>query len=194
MNAGTVTSKWPVGLSTRRSSRRTRSSPSTCSEHVEDEDGVENAVSERKRERIGARGEREILALRVDGRAVDGDEARARGEHLGFTDGADADSECAVGLADEAFHSALQDRAAGAVPPMLVLERGHFSAKMLLHDKPTSIAQPERSSASVARSVCRSTFVPASIASGREYSLGEWLMPATLGMKIIPTGARRAML
>ena len=35
---------------------------------------------------------------------------------------------------------------------------------------------------------------PFSISSGREYSIGEWLIPPALGMKIIPIGAILAML
>src|SRR5207244_13431222 len=42
-------------------------------------------------------------------------------------------------------------------------------------------------------SVRNNTFAPFSISFGRENSFGEWLMPPTLGMKIMPTGARRAM-
>ena len=39
-----------------------------------------------------------------------------------------------------------------------------------------------------------STLTPATTSSGREYSSGEWLMPRSLGMNILPTGAIRAML
>src|SRR5206468_10667357 len=42
-------------------------------------------------------------------------------------------------------------------------------------------------------SVRNNTFAPFSMSFGRENSFGEWLMPPTLGIKIMPTGARRAM-
>ncbi len=41
--------------------------------------------------------------------------------------------------------------------------------------------------------VCSKTFAPFAMSSGCENSRGEWLMPPTLGTKIIPTGPSRAM-
>src|ERR1700730_19107946 len=46
---------------------------------------------------------------------------------------------------------------------------------------------------STPNTVSSSTFAPFSMSPGRENSLGEWLIPPTLGMKIMPIGPRLAI-
>ena len=46
---------------------------------------------------------------------------------------------------------------------------------------------------SKARTACKRTLAPFSISCGRENSLGEWLIPPMLGMKIMPMGPMRAI-
>ena len=102
-------------------------------EHVEDEHRVEGVVGKRERESVSLGRERKLGAVGVDRRSVDGNEACPLRQHFCFAHRAYADRQGSSGVTDEAIDGLFEDRPAGTVPPMLVLELGHRLTKVFLH-------------------------------------------------------------